>query len=160
MTDRQQQAFNDLFTKYGSPLKEHITKTIYISCEHPENIDTVSRIMDYDKSASDKIKELQAYIEELQSYRIALSERYNYIETAPTIPVIKLKRERSYYQKKVYYYLTTYSRDLNTNKDTLKESKKYPGTERKQAIQDFNTYIATHPGIISELDIVKPAFER
>lgn len=60
----------------------------------------------------------------------------------------------------LYYYINHYSRDLNTNKDTLKESIKYSGTERKKAIEDFNNYIALHPGIITIKDIEKSRWER
>ena len=113
-----------------------------------------------DQWTVDYIKDLEQEIEMLKEYRLLLSDRYNYLESATTVPVIILKREKSYYENKVYYYLIEYKRILDTGKDIQVSSKKYPGSERKQAIADFNSYIKGHPGIIAEKDIEKGKWER
>lgn len=148
------------FIDTDTPSKEACNKTIYLYAPHPETEDKIEELAKDDKRASDKITELEQYIEQLKAYKVAIAERYNYLATAPTTPVIELKRHKSYYDKHVYYYINHYSRDLNTNKDTLKESIKYSGTERKKAIEDFNNYIALHPGIITIKDIEKSRWER
>lgn len=159
MNALQQEQFEQLFTKYGSPCKDVIDKTLYLHFYHPEKLDKVSEVARYDKRAAEDIADLERYIEQLKVYRVALAERYNYIATAPTTPVVELKRYRNYSTKKVTYYLNIYTRDLNTNKDTLETTQTYPGTDRKQALKDYEKYIASHPGIIAIKDIEKSRWE-
>lgn len=159
MTDEQRTLFEDLFSQYGS-VANSCNRTIYVYGQNPETEDSISELAKADKRICDKITELERTIEQLKAYRIAIAERYNYLATAPTTPVVKLKRQKLYYDKHVYYYIEHYSRDLNTNKDTLLESIKYTGTERKKAIEDFENYVSAHPGIISIKDIEKSRWER
>lgn len=160
MTDIQQQLFNELFTRYGSPCKDSADKTIYLHFYHPEQLDKITDVARYDKRAEQDIKDLENYIEKIKVYRLALAERYNYITTAPITPVIELKRYKSYSTKKVTYSVNIYNRDLNTGKDILVSSNCYPGTDRKKAIEQFDNYISTHPGIITIKDIDKSPWER
>ena len=128
---------------------------------NPEKLDDKKRIVDYDKSAAETIEECRKAIETLTAYRIALAERYNEIATTPTVPVVKLTREHGYYRDtKVYYYLRTYSRNVNTGKEIETSSTAYNGTERHQAIKDFESYIKAHPGIIAEKNIEKSRWEK
>ena len=97
----------------------------------------------------------------LKAYRIAIAERYNYLATAPTTPVIEIKRHKGYSgNSKVFYYIYHYSRDLNDNKDILTSTLTFPGTERKKAFEYFNNYVASHPGIITIQNTDKAKWER
>ena len=134
--------------------------THYIHYYDPDNMETASDILRRDKWTLDHIKDLEREIDLLKEYRLLLAERYNYLESAATAPVIMLKREKSYYENKVYYYLIESKRILDTGKDIQVNSTKYPGSERRQAIADYNAYIKGHPGIIAIKDIEKGKWER
>jgi len=134
--------------------------THYVHYFDPDQLETTTDVLRRDQWTVDHIKDLEHEIEMLKEYRLLLSERYNYLESVTTVPVILLKREKNYYANKVYYYLIEYKRILDTGKDIQVSSKKYPGSERRQAIADYNAYIKSHPGIIAEKDIEKGKWER
>lgn len=158
MTADQKELLDRMFTAHGTRGKEaDLSIRVYLT--DPASITRLDTIAWYDKTAGERIKEAQALIDKLTAYRAACAERYSYISTAPTVPVIKLTRHRNYYQKKVYYYLTVYRRDVNTGEEIEVEQTKYTGTLRHEALKDFSDYIKSHPGIIAEKDIEKSAWE-
>lgn len=153
MTAEQQAMIDSLFTRYGSPSKDaEIRITDFLI--RPDALDELERVQYYDKSAAETIKRMQYHIELLTAYRLSLSERYNYLATSPTVPVVRLKRHRNY-DGKVFYYLQTFRRNINDSHEVIDTSKTYPGTERAKAISDYKQYLKTHPGIIAEMDIAK-----
>lgn len=158
MTTENNDALSNLFTRYGSQSKD---AEIRISdfLIRPDALDELDRVQYYDKSAAETIKRLQYHIELLTAYRLSLAERYNYLATSPTIPVVRLKRHRNY-DGKVFYYLQTFRRNINDSREVMEESKKYTGTERHRAIADYKAYLKSHPGIIAEMDIAKSKWER
>lgn len=159
MTQTQEKALQDLFTRYGNPSTECDSKiSIYLTA--PYALNELSKVLYYDGRASDYIADLESKIEQLKAYRLALAERYNYLATAPTQPVVRLKRERRYYENKIYYFMITYSRNLLDGSEIVTSSTKYTGKDRNKAIADYKAYIKSHPGIIAEMSIEKPKWER
>lgn len=158
MTPDQDKAMKDLFSRYGHPSTEaDIRISGYLL--RPDQLDTTARVKDYDKSAERIIQELEEKIQQLKAYRIALAERYNYLATAPTVPVVRLIRQKTY-QGRVFYYLTTYERNLLDGKEVKTSTTTFPGKERHKAIAAYNDYIKAHPGIAAEIDIEKRSWER
>ena len=158
MTPEQNAAFNELFSRYGHPVKEaDIRITGYLL--HPEDLDSTARVKDYDKSAARLIQNLEEKIQQLKVYRIALAERYNYLATAPTSPVVRLTRQKTY-EGKVFYYLEIYSRNLLDGKEVKTSTITFPGKERHKAIAAYTDYVKAHPGITAEMDIEKRSWER
>lgn len=158
MTPDQDKALKDLFSRYGHPSTEaDIRISGYLL--RPDQLDTTARVKDYDKSAERIIQELEEKIQQLKAYRIALAERYNYLATAPTVPVVRLIRQKTY-QGRVFYYLTTYERNLLDGKEVKTSTTTFPGKERHKAIAAYNDYIKAHPGIAAEIDIEKRSWER
>ena len=152
MTDKQQELLQKLFSGYNCSRDGFKTYEIRRHFWKPEKIDELRSVQTYDKEAEAMIKDCEQAIETLTAYRAALFERYNEITTAPTVPVIKLKREHRYSYGKgnpVYYYLSVYSRNLNSGKDTQIESKCFEGKQRHEAIKAFEEYKKSHPGIIA-----------
>lgn len=125
-----------------------------------DKLDTPDRITMYDRSAADLIRECEEAIEQLKAYRATLTERYNHLATAPTVPVVKLTRRRSYYDKLVYFDLVTARRFIDDCTDVEESRQTFPGRERKQAIAAYREYVKAHPGIIAEMDIEKARWER
>ena len=158
MTPEQGKALKDLFSRYGHPSTEaDIRISGYLL--HPDDLDTTARVKDYDQTAERTIQELEKKIRQLKAYRIALAERYNYLATAPTVPVVRLTRRKTY-EGKVFYYLEVYSRNLLDGKEVEASSTTFPGKERHKAIAAYNDFVKAHPGIAAEMDIEKRSWER
>lgn len=142
---------DSIFRRYGSPSKDcELTVREYLI--KPQKINELDRLSMYDKSAKETIQQMETYIKKLKIYRAALQKRYQYIAIAPTAPVIKLTRRKDAWKNKVFYFLSVYDRNLLDNSEVMRENQKYEGKERHIAIADFKKYIASHPGIISEVD--------
>lgn len=156
MTQKQKERLYSVFRwNNDSETKEtrsHFTK--------PETVTDLNRIAMLDKWANDDIKRLEEQIELLKIYRLGLAEQYNFLTTASTFPVVELKREKSYYENKVYYYLITYDALIDTDQQTNYKSVKYSGKERKQAIEAYEEYKKAHPGIKAILNIEKGQWEK
>lgn len=158
MTPEQNEVMLELFQRYGSPSTEaDIRINGYLL--HPDQLDTVDRVQGYDQSAERIIQELEAKIQQLKVYRIALAERYNYLATAPTVPVVRLTRRKTY-EGKVYYGLMTYSRNLLDGREVKTSTTTFPGKERRKAIEAYNDYVKAHPGITAEMDFEKRSWGR
>lgn len=158
MTPEQNRTMQELFQRYGSPAREaDIRISGYLL--RPDQLDTIARVKDYDQTAERTIQELEEKIRQLKVYRIALAERYNYLATAPTAPVVRLTRRKTY-EGKVFYYLTIYERNLLDGKEVKTNSTTFPGKERHKAIAAYNDYVQAHPGIVAEMDIEKRGWER
>lgn len=158
MTQEQQALLDGLFTRYGAPSKE-AERQIRFYGTRPDTINELERVASNDRSATEAIKSALHLIEELTAYRVALAERYAYLSTAPTVPFVRLLREKRYYQNKVFYHLIVGRRNLDTGAETETERTTYPGVLRSQALKDFAAYVKAHPGIIAEKDIEKSKWE-
>lgn len=158
MTPDQDKALKDLFSRYGHPSTEaDIRISGYLL--RPDQLDTTARVKDYDRTAERTIQELEEKIRQLKVYRIALAERYNYLATAPTAPVVRLIRRKTY-EGRVYYDLMTYNRNLLDGQEVKASSTTFLGKERHKAIAAYNDYVQAHPGIEAEMDIEKRGWER
>lgn len=90
-----------------------------------------------------------------------LFEHSQKVQQSPTHKQICLKREKNYYNNKIFYYVTlsevfedfqeTYT---TTNKKTLTQNK-YPGTERHKAIAQYKALKKQYPyaEAITNIDI-------
>lgn len=134
--------------------------TLHVTLYDPEKTTDKSFLLNRDKWASDDIQRLEEYIKVLKAYRQAIAERYQELETQPTIPVVTLKREKNYYSNKVFYYLIISRKYVNSGEMQQVSSTKYAGTDRKKAIDDFNSYVKSHPGIEAIKDIQKGRWEK
>lgn len=158
MTPEQNEVMQELFQCYGVPSTEaNIRINRYLL--RPDQLDTVDRVQIYDQGAARLIEELEGKITQLKLYRVALAERYNYLATAPTAPVVRLTRRKTY-EGKVYYDLMTYNRNLLDGREVKTSTTTFPGKERRKAIEAYNKYVKAHPGITAEIDIEKRSWER
>lgn len=157
--EKSENLLKELFTRYGSYTKEMSEKTIRIYEQHPEKLHTESDILHYFDKAQKDIEQLERVILQLKAYENALTERYNFIKTAPTKQKIKLYREKKY-QDKVYYFILFYSVNLTDGHEELIQSIKYTGKERRKAIEDFEQLQKEKKNTIFEKDIEKRYWER
>lgn len=152
------EALNNLFTRYGSQSNEAEIR-IWGHLTRADVIDERERLLYYDKEAERLINTARTLIATMTEYRATLSERYNYLDTSPTVPVVRLIREKKY-TGKVFYYLQIFRRNLLDNHEVQTDSIAYPGTDRCKAIADYKAYIKSHPGIIAEMRIEKSRWEK
>ena len=156
--DKNKQLLNKLFTRYGNAEKTS-DKKIYIYERHPETLHTAKTILNSFNSVERTLEELEEVMEELKAYRVALTERYNFIATAPTKQKIKLYREKKY-GGKVFYFIQFYTVNLVDGYEDLTEVIRYEGKERKKAIERFEQLKKEKTGVIFEQDIERARWER
>ncbi len=152
MTEKQKAALDRLFERYGRK-QEEVNQTVNIYLMAPETVQEMDRLQRQDQSAAQYIERLTELLEGLEAYRIACAERYAYLATAPTVPGVRLKRERDYRGNKVFYVLSTFRRDLNTGAEVVETRESYPGAKRWEAIAAYREYVKSHPGIVAEMCI-------
>lgn len=161
MTEEQREIMSRHFRKYGQPA-DTCDDRVNVWLISPEAIDDVQNAAHYDGHAAGYIKRLEAEIDFLKVYRLAMAERYQKLATTPTTPVIELKRDRRF-DGKVFYRLTLYSRRCTDGK-LVKQSddinQTFEGKERHKAIAAFNAYLKSHPGIEAIKAIEKSKWER
>lgn len=159
MTPEQRKDIDELFTRYGSPSNEaEFRITGYYT--KADSIDELDRIKRADENVQRDIERMQEKIRQLSAYRVSLAERYNFLATAPTDPVVRLIRHKDSYSNKVFYYIKTFDRNLIDGHEVQTGCAEYTGTDRRKAIDDFNKYIKSHPGIEAEMQIEKARWER
>lgn len=156
--EKSDNLLKELFTRYGSYTKEMSEKTIRIYEQHPEKLHAEKDILHYFDKAQKDIEQLERVILQLKAYENALTERYNFIKTAPTKQKIKLYREKRY-QDKVYYFILFYSVNLTDGHEELTKSIKYAGKDRRKAIEDFEQLRKEKKNTIFEKDIAKRSWE-
>lgn len=102
---------------------------------------------------------MEEALEALRGYRQALAERYAVLATMPYTIRLDLKRDKGWYDKRVTYTLRLVRVYEDGHEDTEQETK-YPGTERRQALADFEAEKKKRPGITAVLDIAKKSWEK
>ena len=157
--EKSENLLKELFTRYGSYTKEMSEKTMRIYEQHPEKLHTEKDILHYFERAQKDIEQLERTILQLKAYGNELTERYNFIKTSPTKQKIKLYREKKY-QDKVYYYILFYSVNLVDGYEELINTIKYPGKERRKAIEHFEQLQKEKKDTIFEKDIKKRSWEN
>lgn len=159
MTDENKALLGEMFQRYGRPSEEaQIDLRGYFT--KAESMNVAARIQRFDESATRLIQECEETIAQLKAYRISLAERYSFLATSPSVPVVRLERIRNSYDSKVYYHLLTLRRFLDDGTEVEESREKYPGSERWKAIADYKAYVKFHPGIAAEMDIEKKRWEK
>lgn len=159
MSPENQKLLSELFQRYGHPAPD-AQFSIHGYFRKAENIMKGKDIQQADETARRLIREFQFRIEQLNAYRISLAEQYNFLETAPSVPVVRLSRRRDYYTGKVFYDLCISRRYVETAVEVEESRCTYPGSERRQAIREYQSYLKSHPGIIAKMDIAKKHWEK
>lgn len=127
----------------------------------PATIHTTERASYWGGIAGEAIADCKAMIAKLEQYQQMLFQRVQELETAPYHHRVTLKRERSWYDKKVTYYLIVEKvREVKGIEPEEIQRTNYPGTDRRQALADFEAYKKSHPGIEAVKDIEKGKWER
>ena len=160
MTDENKALLADFFRRYGERSDEAQPRLYCPTLHRAESINETERVKRYDGYAVDLIQNCEDIIKLAQAYRLSLAERYNYLTTTPTVPLVRLIRHKNIYDGKVYYYLRTYRRMVDDGADDQESETKYPGTERRKALADFEAYVKAHPGIIAEKNIEPARWEK
>lgn len=159
MTPTQTTTLAELFTRFGHSC-DTAEPMIRGYFSNPANILDPDDIPKHANRAAEMIAQCQRMIEHMQLYQIALAEKFNELQTAPSIPVVRLERYKSSYTNKVTFYLRTFRRYVETGEQYETSCTTYPGTERRKAIADYEAYCKAHPGITAELAIDKARWER
>ena len=148
-------SYTDLFQRYGSPSKEAEIRLIYYLLR-PEAMDTFDRIKHYDERAAQLVSQCKTLIEYMSEYRQDLAARYNQLATMPSSRRLKIERYVNYDNKKFYYirHFTDY------DDGTSVETETFPGKERRAALARFAELKKQYPGIVTEMDIGKKAWEK
>lgn len=150
------QSLTNHFRNYRRELNE--TRHIYLP--DPRTLNTMDRLTYQGAQAARYASEFRAMIETMESYQSLIYDRVQELTTAPYHTEIHLRREK-WYDNKVKYYLEVKKvYDVPGIDPETIESTVYPGTERRQAIKDFEDYQKSHPGIIAIKDIEKGKWER
>lgn len=126
----------------------------------PATMDDMTRLTYWGGSIRQKITELQAAIETLQSYQLLLYDRAQEIAVAPWHPELHLTREKNYATGKITYRLSLLQvYDIDGIAPKTIEQTTYPGPERHKAIAAFRAAQKQRPGIIAQMDIAKSRWE-
>jgi len=100
-------------------------------------------------------------ITRLKEYRKELYEHAQKLHAMKSYLQLQLKRTKSYYDKKVYYYVTItrlYPDNADMKQTVLYET--YSGTERRAALSRFEALKKEYPGIEAIKDIEKGRWEK
>lgn len=139
--------------------QEEIAVRCYL--QNPKTIDDMNRAVYWGNSAAQYIKDCESMIQSLKRYQQMIFDRVQELEQAPYHHRVTLLREKRYYQNKVYYHLIVEKVfDSPGIKPVEIQRTNYPGTDRRQALKDFEAYKKSHPGIESVLDIEKAKWEK
>lgn len=159
MTQEQIQTIDDFFSGYGTDSNGYKSISKYYHFQKPSSIYDLKDIVKRDTEIANYINELTSQIEVLKTMRIAYAERYNELSVSPVKKAVRLKRQKSYYENKVYYYIS-YVDIYEDGHEEITKTDKFTGKERKTAIENYNAYVKAHPGIIADMDIEKGKWER
>ena len=133
----------------------------YLGIYHPDKLDGVSRLREYDKRAQELIEHAKQVIEDLKSYRVDLFERYKVIANAESRLQVKIERKIDYYGKKIYYvYLyRVYEEAAKIQPDEILREE-YEGRKRSEALKRFAELCKEYPSAEEVRDIDKRPWER
>lgn len=126
---------------------------------HPEKLGTIERVKYYDESAGRTIQKMDEYIDQLRGYRQALAERYAALASMPYTYRLELIRHKGWYDKKVTYTIQLLQ-VYQDGHEEVAEKTTYSGTERRQALKDYEAMKKSRPGIETKVDIEKARWER
>ncbi len=144
------------YTKWFSLRNEH-QENIYFYAINPKDIEPKC-LLEADKRAAREIDELEFLISQIKQYRVALSERYNEMQSLPYTLSLSLKRRCCYDNRKCYYVRIDRMYSNGSVEHVLYEE--YKGIDRYKAIKRFQSLQKSHPGINATMDIEKRSWER
>lgn len=151
MEDNNKNGWKNMFTDWGGSYQKVEVHSYLTQVDKLYNEDDIAA---QDRDAQRLITDAEILLERLKDYRRALTERYNELQTIPSIPCVELKRrEPSWGQKGITYTLTTYRHFIGDSTKMGRKEVRYTGRERHLAIRAFKQYIKEHPGIESKMDI-------
>lgn len=149
--------YNDFYSQYGIETKEY-KHELYLYGRRPSAIYALDELQREDERSANMIDDLEAMVDCLKQHRQAIAARYQELSTAPTVPVITLKRTKTIYNG-IQYTITNYRQYLDGTRTEISHTT-YSGKERHKAIAAFNAAVKAHPGITAEMDIAKGRWER
>lgn len=149
---------SDLYNRHTGGVAEFCCQ-VHLYGQDPAAMLDLKSLESADRRAADDIRRLESYAEALKLYRAAIAQRYQELATAPTVPVITLKRSTKTSYSGIQYTLAEYRQYLDGTRAELRHTT-YSGKERHKAIADFNAAVKAHPGITAEMDIAKGRWER
>lgn len=142
---------------YGDE-RESAEQRVYIYAQHPRALKTPRDVAYRDGQAALDIKRLEALIDNLRDYRVALAQRYAELETMPYTRVLTLRRDPSYKGRITYWVTITRRLSDGTETDELREQ--FSGQERAKAFARFAALQKQYPGIASVQDTARRSWER
>ncbi len=127
----------------------------------PQEIDSLDRLIYYDKYVKEEIERAEIFIKLLTEYRQELYKRSQQVTFATTFPILKFYRKWNYYEKKVYYYLSVVMRSSDkTIAEKIILTEKFNGKERAKAFKRFAELQKLHPGITIEQSTDKERWKK
>lgn len=150
-------SYTDLLRQYGSQ-QESAEHRIYIYAQDPRKLTTPEQVAYRDRDAAGTIATLERYIADLKDYRQALAARYGELVTLPYTD--RLKLERVPHWKGHIEYVVTITRQLSDGTETHELREVFPGKERHKAFARFEELKKQRPGIASEQETERRAWER
>lgn len=149
--------YKDFYSRYGRETDVY-KHDLYLYGRRPGAIYALDELQREDERSAKMISDLEDMVDCLKKHRQAIAARYQELATAPTVPVITLKRTNTSY-KGIQYTLTEYRQYLDGTRAEISHTT-YSGKERLKAIAAFNAAVKAHPGITAEMDIAKGRLER
>lgn len=148
--------YSNIFTQYGTP-REYAEINIRAYLTRPDKLRDTKSIDWAEKNAAELIARCENLITIMQQYRQEITARYGQLETMSRKTEIRLLREP--HSDGIYYYLgiATVYEDGTENYQPIK---RYPGKERKQAIEHFDRLCKDNPGAVPVKDIARRAWEK
>ena len=151
---------DELFTRYGHPSNE-MNKYIYLYFRRADKIRTFDQVQQADKSAKEKITELETWIKLLNEYRQTLYSRAQELCAADYSMKLTLQRQTDYYTNKKTYEIKVLKTIAAPNAEPIAIlSENYKGTERHTAIKRFEELKQLYPNIKTEKNIEKSKWEK
>lgn len=126
---------------------------------HPAKLDTIDRVKLYDDSAVRAIERMETYIDQLKSYRQSLADRYAALASMPYTYRLELKRYKGWSDKRVTYTLRLI-RVYEDGHEEDEEKTTYAGTERREALKEYEAMKKARPGISCLLDLEKRSWGK
>lgn len=132
---------------------------IYDHLRLPSKLTDLEGIKLYDRSAAGTIQRMEEAIEALKGYRQALAERYAVLASMPYTYRLELKRYKGWSDKRVTYTLRLV-RVYEDGHEEDEEKTTYAGTERREALKEYEAMKKARPGISCILDLEKRSWEK
>ena len=140
--------------------RQELSVTRHIYLPDPNTLNTMDRLTYQGAQAARYADEFREMIETMESYQSLIYDRVQALTTSPYHTEIHLRLEKRFNNKVKYYLEVKKVYDVPGIDPETIDSTVYPGTDRRQAIKDFEAYQKSHPGIIAVKDIEKGKWER